>query len=153
MEKTYKILMGYMPIRNQADECHSQGIYDDCGKYAYDRGYIRSESSGGHYSELKAENPESVLSEIVVQAKLHQFDILVIHSISSLKLKTVTLLNFVRELEEVGIDLLSVNDAIDIKTPAGKFLLQLSASVAERERNFEEIKTLTPRHCCCVNHG
>ena len=61
-------------------------------------------------------------------------DTLYIESISRLARSTKNLLNIVEQLKSKGVELISLKDNIDTKTPQGKFMLTVFGALAELER-------------------
>jgi len=61
-------------------------------------------------------------------------DTLYIESISRLERSTKDLLNIVEQLKIKGVELVSLKENIDTKTPQGKFMLTVFGALAELER-------------------
>lgn len=78
-----------------------------------------------------------VLQEML--AWVREDDTVIIHSFDRISRSTKDLLNIVEQLEEKGVQLISIKDDIDTKTPIGKFMLTLLGAIAELERaNLKE---------------
>ena len=73
-----------------------------------------------------------VLQEML--AWLREGDTLIIHSFDRISRSTKDLLDIVEQLEEKGVQLISIKENIDTKTPMGKFMLTLLGGIAELER-------------------
>ena len=65
---------------------------------------------------------------------LREGDTLIVESISRLARSTHDLLNIVEVLRETGVDLVSMKEQIDTKTPQGRFVLSIFAALSELER-------------------
>lgn len=61
-------------------------------------------------------------------------DVVVVESISRFARSTRDLLNLVEELTDKNVDFVSQKEAIDTKTPQGKFMLTIFGAMAELER-------------------
>ena len=63
-------------------------------------------------------------------------DVVVVESISRIARNTKDLLEIVEQLEEKGVDFISKKEAIDTKTPSGKFMLTVFGAIAQLEREY-----------------
>ena len=63
-------------------------------------------------------------------------DVVVVESISRIARNTKDLLDIVERLEEKGVDFISKKEAIDTKTPSGKFMLTVFGAIAQLEREY-----------------
>ena len=63
-------------------------------------------------------------------------DVVVVESISRIARNTKDLLQIVERLNEAGVDFVSKKEAIDTKTPSGKFTLTIFGAIAELEREY-----------------
>lgn len=63
-------------------------------------------------------------------------DVVVAESISRIARNTKDLLDIVERLEYKGVDFLSKKEAIDTKTPSGKFMLTVFGAIAQLEREY-----------------
>ena len=63
-------------------------------------------------------------------------DVVVAESISRIARNTKDLLDIVERLEYKGVDFLSKKEAIDTKTPSGKFMLSVFGAIAQLEREY-----------------
>ena len=63
-------------------------------------------------------------------------DMVVAESISRIARNTKDLLEIVEQLEEKGVDFTSYKEAIDTRTPAGKFMLAVFGAMAQLEREY-----------------
>lgn len=77
------------------------------------------------------------------QKGLHQlFDVIrkgdtvVVESISRLGRKTLDILNIIQQLEEMGVQFISLKENMDTRTSTGKAMFQMMCVIAELERNL-----------------
>lgn len=63
-------------------------------------------------------------------------DVVVVESISRIARNTKDLLEIVERLDEKGVDFVSKKEAIDTKTPSGKFMLTVFGAIAQLEREY-----------------
>lgn len=69
-------------------------------------------------------------------AFVREGDVVVAESISRIARNTKDLLDIVERLEEKGVDFISRKEAIDTKTPSGKFMLTVFGAIAQLEREY-----------------
>ena len=84
-----------------------------------------------------------VLKELL--SYIRQGDELVVYKLDRLGRSLKDLLNIVDDLQTRQINLVSLNDNFDAKTPSGKLMMQLFAILAEYERNLIVERTKTGR--------
>ena len=65
---------------------------------------------------------------------VRQGDVVIVSEISRLARNTTDLLSIVNQLNEKGVEFVSLKENIDTTTPTGKFMLTLFAAMAEMER-------------------
>ena len=65
---------------------------------------------------------------------VRQGDVVYIESISRLARSTRDLLSLVKQLEDKGVDLVSLKEKIDTTTPQGRFVLTVFGALSELER-------------------
>lgn len=63
-------------------------------------------------------------------------DVVVVESISRIARNTKDLLEIVEKLESKGVEFVSKKEAIDTKTPSGKFMLTIFGAIAQLEREY-----------------
>lgn len=83
------------------------------------------------------------LDQLVKDARMGKFKIVIIYALDRLARDTRFLLNLLHELDGYGITLISLRENIDLSTPVGKAVLQILGAISELERNLisERIKT------------
>lgn len=67
---------------------------------------------------------------------LKKDDLLIVDSISRFARNTRDLLGLVEELNQKGVNFVSLNENIDTKTSTGKFMITIFGAVAELERGY-----------------
>jgi len=63
-------------------------------------------------------------------------DIVVVEAISRIARNTKDLREIVEKLDEKGVDFVSKKEALDTKTPSGKFMLTIFGAIAQLEREY-----------------
>jgi DNA invertase Pin-like site-specific DNA recombinase len=83
------------------------------------------------------------LDQLVKDARLGRFKVLIIYALDRLARDSRLLLNLIHELDEYGVTLVSLRETIDLGTPIGKAVVQILGAISELERNLisERIKT------------
>lgn len=73
---------------------------------------------------------------IRMRNKIHknEFDVVVVYKIDRVSRNMVDFINLVNDFEQYEVPLISVTEGADPTTPAGKFVMNILASVAEMER-------------------
>lgn len=69
-----------------------------------------------------------------MMAFIRKDDVLYVESISRIARNTKDLLNIVSELNEKGVEFISLKENINTQTPQGRFVLTIFAALAELER-------------------
>jgi DNA invertase Pin-like site-specific DNA recombinase len=59
-----------------------------------------------------------------------------VESISRLGRKTLDILNIIQQLEEIGVQFISLKENMDTRTSTGKAMFQMMCVIAELERNL-----------------
>ncbi len=67
---------------------------------------------------------------------IRQGDTVVVESISRLGRKTLDILNIIQQLEEIGVQFISLKENMDTRTSTGKAMFQMMCVIAELERNL-----------------
>lgn len=73
------------------------------------------------------------LNQLMADARAKRFNKLVVWKLDRFFRSTRHLLNYVHELQSLGIEFASVNDNIDTSTPMGRFQLAVMGAIAELE--------------------
>lgn len=83
------------------------------------------------------------LDNLVRDARMGKFKVLIVHSIDRLGRSVKHLLNLLSELSHYGVTLISIRESLDFSTPTGHMALVMLSSVAELESQLisERIKT------------
>ncbi len=76
------------------------------------------------------------LDRLLADAKRRRFDVIVIWKFDRFARSTSHLLRALEEFSALGIDFVSVTEAIDTSTPAGKMVFTVLGAVAELERSI-----------------
>ena len=71
-----------------------------------------------------------------MDAYVHEGDTLVVWKLDRLGRSTMQLMQYVNGLQERGVDFVSLQDAIDTTTPAGKFFFTVMAAFAQLEHDL-----------------
>ncbi|MCM3676562.1 recombinase family protein [Peribacillus simplex] len=67
---------------------------------------------------------------------IRQGDTVVVESISRLGRKTLDILNIIQQLEEIGVQFISLKENMDTRTSTGKAMFQMMCVIAQLERNL-----------------
>lgn len=83
------------------------------------------------------------LDQLIQDARMGKFKILVVSGIDRLARDTRHLLNLIHELDGYGVALISLRESIDFTSPMGKAALTILGAIAELERELcrERIKS------------
>lgn len=88
-----------------------------------------------------AKDRRPALDALLRDARRRRFDVLAVVKLDRLARSTRHLTNLAAELEAVGVDLVVLDQNIDTTTPAGRFLFNTLAAVAELERDLIRERT------------
>lgn len=117
-------------------------------EYIYARVSGDSQTTDPQLHTLKKRFPRaSVVTETASGAKarpmlktlieqLEEGDTLIVYALDRLGRRAVEVLSMIDELEQAGVNLISVREGVDYSTPIGKLVTQILVSVAEMERNL-----------------
>lgn len=72
--------------------------------------------------------------------KEHNFHVLIVTEFSRISRKTKTLLEFLEQFQNHGVDLISITQKIDTTTPVGKLMFGLTGILAEFERDQTRVR-------------
>jgi DNA invertase Pin-like site-specific DNA recombinase len=103
-------------------------------EYCERRGWSVADVYEDHVSGGKDRRPE--LDRLMADAKRRKFDVVVVWRFDRFARSTSHLLRALEEFSALGIDFVSVTEAIDTSTPAGKMVFTVLGAVAELERSI-----------------
>jgi DNA invertase Pin-like site-specific DNA recombinase len=83
-----------------------------------------------------AKNTRPALSSLLADARRRKFDAVAVWKIDRLGRSVVHLLEVLNELQVLGIDFISQQEAMDTSTPAGKMVFTFLGAVSEFERSI-----------------
>ncbi len=118
------MIIGYARVSTQ-EQCLDRQL-DALKNYGVDISHTEKMTG------TKANRPE--LDKVRLQAR--QGDTIVIESLSRLGRSTKDLLNLIDEFEKNGINLVSLKENIDTKTPTGKLLITVLSAISQFERDL-----------------
>jgi len=117
-------------------------------KFGYARVSTLDQNLDSQLDALKAAGCEKIFTEKMsgkrddrpelarLLDQLRPGDALVVYKLDRLGRSTFKLLELTKQLEENGIEFISLVDDIDTTTPVGKFFFRTMASIAELERDI-----------------
>jgi DNA invertase Pin-like site-specific DNA recombinase len=103
-------------------------------EYCQRRGWVLVETYEDHMSGAKDRRPN--LDRLLVDVRRHKFDVIVVWRFDRFARSTSHLLRALEEFQSLGVDFVSVTEAIDTSTPAGKMVFTVLGAVAELERTI-----------------
>jgi len=103
-------------------------------EYCQQRGWTVVEEYVDRITGAKESRP--ALSRLMDDAKRRKFDILLIWKLDRFGRSLRHLLNSLAEFDALGISFVSLTNAIDTTTPAGKLMFSIIGAVAEFERDL-----------------
>jgi site-specific DNA recombinase len=101
--------------------------------------YIDAGYSGG-----TDERP--ALKRLIADAKQHRFNIIAVCKLDRFFRNIRLLLNYLYDMEQLGIDFISIQEGLDTSTPYGKFAVQIMGVIAEFERGRIGERVKDSRH-------
>jgi len=102
--------------------------------YAAARGWIIEELVDRGVSGAKDRRP--ALDRLVRAARARQLDVVAVTKLDRLARSTHHLVTLGRELADLGVDLVVLDQQIDTTTPSGRLLFHVLAAIAEFERDL-----------------
>jgi len=118
--------------RVSTDDQRADLQLDALRQYAEKRGLTVNREYVDHISGAKASRP--ALDEMLTDARRGRFDAVVVWKIDRLGRSVAHLLTVLSELEALGVAFVSLQEAIDTGTPAGRMVFTFLGAVAEFER-------------------
>jgi len=73
---------------------------------------------------------------LMTDARNHEFDIIIIYRLDRMFREMYLFLKFMKEIKELGIELVSATESIDYETPQGKFGVHVLAAASELYRGI-----------------
>ena len=86
------------------------------------------------FSGAKQRRPQ--LDAMMADARKHHFDVVLVARFDRFARSVTHLLSALEEFGKLGIDFISLNEAIDTSTPIGKMVFTILGAVAELERSL-----------------
>jgi DNA invertase Pin-like site-specific DNA recombinase len=104
-------------------------------EYAARRNWtIVEEFSDSGFSGAKESRP--ALDEMMKAARRRKFDVVLCWKLDRIGRSLKHLVNFLAELEAVGVAFVSFSDNLDLSTPQGRLMFQVIGAMAEFERSL-----------------
>lgn len=123
-------IFAYARISTRDQKLESQ--IDALKKHGYDELFI-DKASG-----IREDRPE--LTKL--KAKLRQGDTILIYRLDRIGRSLKHLIEITNELNQMGVELISINDKIDTTSPMGKLIFHISAAFANFERDLIRDRTI-----------
>jgi DNA invertase Pin-like site-specific DNA recombinase len=101
-------------------------------EYCQRRGWGLVETYEDHMSGAKDRRPN--LDRLLADVRRRKFDVVVVWRFDRFARSTSHLLRALEEFQSLGVDFVSLTEAIDTSTPAGKMVFTVLGAVAELER-------------------
>ncbi|HEY41530.1 MAG TPA: recombinase family protein [Dehalococcoidia bacterium] len=86
------------------------------------------------------------LQSLITDAKAHRFEVVAVTKLDRFFRKLRPMLDYIHQLDELGIEFVSVGEGFDTSTNHGRFSLQMMGVIAEFERNRIVERTKEGRH-------
>ncbi|MGL5624594.1 recombinase family protein [Cetobacterium sp.] len=109
-----------------------------CLQEAKEKGYEVSEI----YTDVESgsKDDRSGFLQMLSDMKQSKFQVLIVTEFSRISRKTRTLLEFLEQFQNNGVDLISITQKIDTTTPVGKLMYSLTGILAEFERDQTRVR-------------
>lgn len=108
--------------------------HDELTAYCARRGWQLVELYEDHMSGAKDRRP--ALDRLMSDARRRRFDVVVCWRFDRFARSTSHLLRALEEFQGLGVDFVSLQEAIDTSTPAGKLVFTVLGAVGELERSI-----------------
>lgn len=124
----------YMRVstRNHGQTTETQAVA--LHEYAAHRGFEVSEYRDEGVSGSKDRRPS--LDQLMKDARARKFDVIIVARFDRFARSVSHLLRALEEFRALGIDFVSLSEAVDTSTPMGKMIFTVLGAVAELERNL-----------------
>lgn len=133
--KTNKIAAIYIRVSTTYQEEGSslEKQKERCLQEAKEKGYDVSQI----YTDVESgsKDDRTGFLQMLNDMKEHKFHVLIVTEFSRISRKTRTLLEFLEQFQNHGVDLISITQNIDTTTPVGKVMFGLTGILAEFERD------------------
>src|SRR5438445_9272746 len=120
--------------RVSTGEQSTEGQLQALRRYAEARGWGSQEFVDHGISGAKDRRP--ALDRLVRAARARQLDVVAVTKLDRLARSTHHLVTLGRELADLGVDLVVLDQQIDTTTPSGRLLFHVLAAIAEFERDL-----------------
>lgn len=109
-----------------------------CLQEAKEKGYEVSQI----YTDVESgsKDDRTGFLQMLNDMKEHKFHVLIVTEFSRISRKTRTLLEFLEQFQNYGVDLISITQKIDTTTPVGKLMFGLTGILAEFERDQTRVR-------------
>jgi len=121
-------------IRISKDQQNSALQRDELPAYCAGRGWPVIETYEDHMTGGNDRRPQ--LDRLMADARRRKFDVVICWRFDRFARSTSHLLRALEEFQTMGIDFVSLREAIDTSTPAGKMVFTVLGAVAELERTI-----------------
>ncbi len=124
------MIIGYARVSTEEQELKLQ--HDALNKYGVD-GIVSEKASGGDMHRKTF--------SMLLEHGIRKGDTVVVWKLDRLGRDLSGVLRAIERFEEVGVNLVSITDGFDARTPMGKAMMQISLVFAELERNLISERT------------
>jgi len=121
-------------IRISKDQQNSALQRDELPAYCTGRGWQVIETYEDHMTGGNDRRPQ--LDRLMADARRRKFDVVICWRFDRFARSSSHLLRALEEFQSLGIDFVSLREAIDTSTPAGKMVFTVLGAVAELERTI-----------------
>ena len=134
MTPTVKGSRAAIYIRISKEQQNSALQRDELPAYCTSRGWQVIETYEDHMTGGKDRRPQ--LDRLMADARRRKFDVVICWRFDRLARSTSHLLRALEELQGLGIDFVSLREAIDTSTATGKMVFTIIGAVSELERSI-----------------